>query len=95
MLAMSDSINLPRTIYYLFYKHKVCGPYTEMPDQWVTRWKLMVDTGLMRELPDTDFMNQNMRDYPNDVHVIVNHENSHIWQEPKKETNESKISPTP
>lgn len=54
---------------YIWYKHKIAGPFTEV-DSFIPMWKSMVDSGKMDSLEDSPFLNDDMRNYPNDVHIL-------------------------
>lgn len=63
---------------YIFYKHKVIGPFDEITDKVVSLCKKIVDGGLVNNLPDTPFLNAQMEQYPNDVHILDKPKQQHI-----------------
>lgn len=59
--------------YYVWYKHKVAGPFGEEHDlnKVIEIWMEMVDAYKLTGLPDTPPMTKDMEDYPNKPHVIM------------------------
>jgi hypothetical protein len=56
---------------FIFYKHKVAGPIPEDKlDYFIDMWKQMVDSGKATQIPDSPFLNEYMKNFPNDVHIF-------------------------
>ena len=55
---------------YIWYKRKVVGPIGDLYPGIINQWKMMVDSGALKEMPDTPPMNDDMINYPWDAHVI-------------------------
>lgn len=53
----------------IWYKNRVAGPFDELTKETIEKWKSMVDDN-PDVFPYTDFLNDNMREYPDDVHII-------------------------
>jgi hypothetical protein len=62
---------------YIYYKHKVAGPFPEITEEIVTFWKGMVNGGLMRSLQDTGFLNEDVENHPDEVHIIEDRRDQH------------------
>lgn len=63
---------------FIYYKHKVAGPFNEISDEAVQSWKILVDSGKMNNLPDTPVLNEDMELHPNDVHYLFKSPSSSV-----------------
>jgi hypothetical protein len=55
---------------YIFYKNKVSGPFELVDQEWINAWKKMVDGGFVAAVPDTPFLNDDMKNNPNDAFIL-------------------------
>lgn len=58
--------------YYIWYKHKAGGPFDRIDDDLVQFWKEFIKSGKANFIKDTPFLNDEMKTYPDDVHILVN-----------------------
>jgi hypothetical protein len=59
---------------YMWYKGKVASLPEEFGNKAVEFFVEAVDSGRMKDLPDTAPLNEDMRSHPNEVHIIVRRE---------------------
>lgn len=58
---------------YIWYKKKVAGPFHQKPtDNEVEKWITMVDSGQMNDIPNTEPLNEGMKEFPDYAHIIFN-----------------------
>jgi len=59
---------------YIWYKNKVSTYPEEFGEKAVKFFAEAVDQGLMKDLPDTPPLNEDMEKYPNEIHIIMRKE---------------------
>ena len=60
---------------FIWYNRKVAGPFKDFPTKGqVDQWKFMVNSGTLKEFPDTPPMNEDMINHPWDAHIICEKE---------------------
>ena len=59
---------------YIWYKKKVAGPFFwdgfEAKESDIIAWKEIVNSGAVDFFEDTPPMNDDMKNHPNDVHIL-------------------------
>jgi hypothetical protein len=56
---------------FIWYKHKVAGPFKEITEDWIERWKDIVDTGKASQVPNVEPLNEAMKNEPNIPHIFL------------------------
>lgn len=55
---------------YIFYKHKVLGPLEHIDEQHINLFKTMVNSGSLDFMPDTPYLNDDMKAHPDEIHIL-------------------------
>jgi len=55
---------------FIWYKHKVAGPFEEITDEWIDRWMEIVDDGKADGVPDAEPLTEDMENFPEEAHIF-------------------------